>query len=366
MQEQFWAGKRVMVTGCNGFIGQHMTRRLLQAGALVLGVSHHPLGAARAALLAAQEPLPRGFSFELHDLLDCVSLSALVRKHRIDTVIHLAASPIVSLAASNPLPTMQNNILGTLNVLEAARQNNVERVLAASSDKAYGDHFTDPSEPLPYKEHYALRGLDIYSASKVSADTIAQAYAYQFKMPIASVRCCNIYGPGDLNLTRLIPKTTMLLLAKRPPVIKQGHETVLREYLYIDDAVEAYMLLGEKLAVYYGPKGINMPDTGAQTYGWAGFNVGSYTAAQTKNVAVCENIKSVTDVIGTLSKEIQAIPPEISHQPRTYIEIPDEFLDATKIINLGFASRVVFAEGVRRSVAWYREHYEILKNFQTV
>ena len=330
-------------------MGSHLVQALRAKGADVLAV-----------VRPGQEG---GISNQLRmaDLTKRGEVDSLFRDQKIDTVFHLAASAIVGSAAKNPFATMENNIFASLNILEAARQNKVGQVLMASTDKTYGDHAGDVYEGLPFKESYSLRGLDIYSSSKVCADLLGQAYAYQFKLPVALVRCCNIFGPGDLNFTRLIPKTIMNLLAGKPPLIKIGHEQVLREYMYVDDAVAAYLLIAERLSGYYGDGGKNMPPKGIPTYGWAAFNVGSYSGAQTKDIAGCEKIKSVTQVISLLRKKIRDISPEYIEQPPQFIEIPDEYMDSSKLLSLGFSPEVGFERGINNSIDWYKKHFDSLK-----
>lgn len=352
---KFWKNRKVLVTGAGGFVGSHLTKALLNLGANVVAVVSER--AVRRRVLPKNPKL----KIKACDLADFASTQALFAGQSIDTVFHLASSPIVSQAALNPYPTVQNNVLAALNLLEACRLSKVKKILLASSDKAYGDHASDEPESLPYRESHALRGIDLYSASKVCADTLAQAYAYQYKMQIAVLRCCNIFGPGDVNFTRLIPRTIMLLLSKQAPVIKAGHSKVLREYLYIDDAVRAYIFLAEKLEKYYGRNFQHMPKKGRQTYGWLAFNVGSYSRSQTKNLPACPNIKNVEQIIALLSRKINPIRPVVLRRPPKFIEIPDEYLDSSKIRSLGFKTQATFERGIAASVNWYRQNFKNLK-----
>ena len=168
-------------------------------------------------------------------------------------------------------------------------------MLIASTDKSYGDHAdADDPEALPYGEAHALRGMDVYSASKACADLIAQTYGFQFKLPALIFRSCNIYGAGDLNFSRLIPRTTLRMLNGKAPVINLGNADVLREYIYVDDVVKAYMFLGREPRAALRDE---MPRTGRSTYGWAAYNVGWFTSAERKAPAEYSNIKSVRQVI---------------------------------------------------------------------
>ena len=310
MEKDFWFGKRVLVTGADGFVAASLIKILLEKGAFVVGTIRHKRPLTTLALLGYESKTEMP-DIEYTDLLDLNQLRRICDRHQIDTIFHLAASAIVSSAAKSPYSTIDNNVVSTLNILETARINKVERVMVASSDKAYGDHANDAAEPLPYKESYALRGLDVYSSSKVCSDMLAQTYFYQFKLPVAVIRSSNIFGPGDLNFSRLIPKTTMSLLSKKPPIIYKGNHEVLREYIYIDDVVEAYLLLAEKIGEVYGENNSNAPKTGTETYGWSAFNVGSYADEDLKDLEGCKSIRSVTQVINFLSEKLGDIEPVV-------------------------------------------------------
>ena len=300
---------------------------------------------------------------EFCDLLDYDEIRRICDRHQIDTVFHLGATAIVSAAANSPMSTIENNVMGTLNILEVARVSGISRVLIASTDKSYGDHATDSYEKLPYKESYALRGLDVYSSSKVCADMIAQTYALQFKLPVIICRSSNIYGPGDLNFTRLIPRTAMRLMSGKPPVINIGNENVLREYIYVEDVVDAYLLLAEKTESYYGSDHSNMPRSGTDTYGWPAFNVGSYTEDELSDISKCSSIKSVASLITILRKQVKDIEPVTIPKPENFIEIPDQYIDASKLFALGFKPKVSFEDGIEKTTAWYKENFSKLEKF---
>jgi len=357
----FWFGKRVLVTGGDGFVASHLITELQRRGAVVVVTVRHQRPVRTIDLLrtAADHDL-RSPDVEHCDLLQFDTLRRVCDRHQIDTVFHLAASAIVSDAANSPVSTIENNIMGTLNILEVARINKIPRVLVVSSDKAYGDHAGDAREGLPYREDYALRGLDVYSASKVCADMLAQTYAYQFKVPVLVARACNIYGPGDLNFSRLIPKTIMCLLAGQAPIINLGNERVLREYLYVGDIVRAYLLLMERVADYYGANNANMPTAGRATYGWASFSVGNYTTAELRDVTQCESIRSVDSIIALLRQKVRDIKPATRAKPANFIEIPDQYLDTSKLHALGFRPRMRFVEGIDHAIAWYRANLPYL------
>lgn len=358
--KNFWFGKRVLVTGGDGFVAAHLIKELLGKGAVVVTTIRHNRPLSTLSILNGSKEADQP-DIEHCNLLNHQEVRRICDRHQIDTIFHLAANAIVSDAANSPLSTAENNIIPTLNLLEVARVNKIPRVIIASTDKSYGDHASGGSEGLPYQENYALRGLDVYSASKVCTDMLAQTYAFQFNMPIMVTRSCNVYGPGDLNFTRLIPRTVMRLLASKPPVINIGNEKVLREYIYITDAVKAYLLLGEKMEEYYGPMGKNMPRSGHTTYGWPAFNFGSYTKKDTQDLSKCDKIKSVSDVIMLLAKKISEIKPIVIEKPANFIEIPDQYLDSSKIKGLGFSPIVSFEDGINTTIEWYKKNYVVLE-----
>jgi len=331
----FWFGKRVLITGADGFVASHLIKKLLSLDAVVVATIRHNRPLKTLDLLQDGKTTSQP-DIEFCDLLDYDAIRRICDRHQIDTIFHLAATSIVSAAANSPMSTIENNVMGTLNILEVARVSGIPRVLIASTDKSYGDHASDTHEKLPYQEGYALRGLDVYSSSKVCADMIAQTYAFQFKLPVLVCRSSNIYGPGDLNFTRLIPRTVMRLMSNKPPVINIGNENVLREYIYVEDVIDAYLLMSEKMEDYYGKNHSNMPVSGTSTYGWPAFNVGSYTPEQLKNLEQCSGIKSVASLITLLRKQVKDIEPVIIPKPENFIEIPDQYIDASKLFGLGF------------------------------
>ena len=171
-----------------------------------------------------------------------ISLKNVIDKVKPDYVFHLAAQTIVSIANRSPLSTFESNIRGTYNLLEACRNiNTIQSIIIASSDKAYGEQ-----TQLPYDESFALEGNHPYDVSKSCADLIARSYFVSYRLPLCITRCGNFYGGGDLNFNRLIPGTIRSVIAGEPPVIRSNGQFI-RDYLYIEEAVSAYLHLAEKM-----------------------------------------------------------------------------------------------------------------------
>ena len=209
----------IMCTGSTGFIGSHLCKRLGEGIALVHNDNPHPL---------LPEALD-GFIKVRGDVRDFDLLLETMAKYKVNTVIHLAAHSIVKTAALMPRQVFEMNAIGTLNVLEAARQAKVGFVVVQASDKVYGEG-TDRTILSP------LTASDPYGTSKVCTDYITQCYAKTYAMKIAVTRPCNVYGYDLAN--RIVPNTIRACMHKENPVIFKG-DTTTRQYLYVSDMVDA-------------------------------------------------------------------------------------------------------------------------------
>lgn len=235
----FWSGRQVFVTGATGMVGSWLCRRLIDAGArvvaLVLDVDPRS-ELVRSGAIGRLTVVPGRIE-------DLSTVSRAVNEHEVDAIFHLAAQTIVGTATRAPLATIEANVLGTCNVLEAARVHAdvVRRVVVASSDKAYGQQAI-----LPYTEDTPLAGRSPYEVSKSAADLIAQSYHATYGTPVAIARCGNIYGGGDLNWSRIVPGSIRSLRRDEPLVVRSDG-TFLRDYIFVDDVVDAYLLLAEAM-----------------------------------------------------------------------------------------------------------------------
>ncbi|HIE38252.1 MAG TPA: NAD-dependent epimerase/dehydratase family protein [Anaerolineae bacterium] len=319
--DSFWLDRPVLVTGCTGFLGSWLTIALAEAGASVVGLVRDEVPFSHLHRSGYQERITvvRG------DVTDYALIERTLNEYEIDAVFHLAAQTIVPIANRAPLSTFETNVKGTWTVLEAARRSpKVTRVAVASSDKAYGAH-----EGLPYTEGAPLLGCHPYDVSKACADLIARAYAATYDLPVAVTRCANLYGGGDLNWSRIVPGTVRSVIRGEPPIVRSDG-TPLRDYLYVHDAVHAYLMLAEHL---------DDPEVRGEA-----FNFG--TDAPKSVLEMVETIIAVSDhpelkpvVLGEAANEIQ-----------------DQYLDSTKARQvLGWEPAYSLEEGLKETVAWYRE-----------
>lgn len=317
-----WSARRVLVTGATGFVGSWLTRRLVDEGAytVALVLDHDPMSEAIRSGTLSRTHVVDG------RLEDADTVMRAVVDHEVDTVFHLGAQTIVGAARRSPAATFTANITGTWNVLEAARLHPdlVRAVVVASSDKAYGS-----SPVLPYTEDMPLRGDGPYDVSKSCADLVAQSYATTYGLPVSIARCGNIYGGGDLNWSRIVPGTIRELLRGTTPVLRSDG-TFLRDYLHVDDVIEAYLRLGGVASE---------PALRGQAYNFSD-----------------ETPMSVRDIYDEVCRQTvgEIVEPTVLGGARD--EIRDQYLDSSKARDeLGWSVAVGLDEGLRRTVAWYRD-----------
>lgn len=318
----FWRDRRVLVTGATGLLGGHLVEALLARASEVVCLVRDWEPRARVI----EEGWIDRVSQVRGELEDLAVLERAVNEHEIETVFHLGAQTIVGTAARSPLSTFESNVRGTWNVLEACRRAGklVGRVVVASSDKAYGEHAS-----LPYTEATPLEGKFPYDASKAAADLVATSYFHTYALPVTIARCGNLFGPGDLNWSRLVPGTIRSALRGESPVIRSDG-TLIRDWLFVGDAVDAYLALAER----------------APEKGIAGeaFNFGAE-----RPLSVLELALMILRLAGqpTLQPTILA---GASH------EIPRQFLECSKArARLGWKAVRGIEAGLRETIAWHAQ-----------
>jgi CDP-glucose 4,6-dehydratase len=315
-----YTGKTVFVSGATGIVGSWMVESLLAQRASVVA-------------LVRDEPenseLVRSGNIDRLDrvrggLEDLRLLQRTLADYDVDVIFHLGAQTQVTVAERDPLGTMEANVRGTYNLLEAVRTTRPGTLLViASSDKAYGH-----SEQLPYTEAHPMAGRGIYDASKSAADLIASAYARSYGLPIAIARCGNIFGGGDLNWERIVPGTVRALLMGERPILRSDGQP-RRDYLYVRDAVGAYLRLGDALAEGMEPG--------------EAFNFGNGTP-----ITVLEIVRELQDLANRPDLE-----PVILSQAS--LEIPDQYLDPSKARDrLGWSPAFDLRSGLAETMDWYR------------
>ncbi len=215
MSDRFWKNKNVVITGANGFLASHITYRNLISGANVIGIIKEEIPSSFLNSRLKEQKF-KNIRLVKGDITDYLFIKRLFKSAKPDICFHLAAQAIVTKANKSPVPTFKTNIVGTWNILEAVRDLSLDtKLIVASSDKAYGEH-----EKLPYTETASLKALHPYDASKSCADILARTYAHTYDLAVAVSRCSNIYGPGDLNFSRIIPDTFRSVILNKDPIIR--------------------------------------------------------------------------------------------------------------------------------------------------
>ncbi len=323
-----WSDRRVFVTGATGMVGAQLCRWLVNQGAYVV------------ALVLDDDPqsdlIRSGTINEIAvvsgRLEDRDVVERGVLQHETDTVFHLGAQTLVGPAHHAPRATFEANIAGTWNLLEACRLHAhlVERVVIASSDKAYGE------QQLPYTEDMPLEGRYPYEVSKSCTDLISTCYAETYGVPVTIARCGNIYGAGDLNWSRIVPGTFRSLLRGEQPILRSDG-TFLRDYIHVDDVVGSYVALAE-----------HCHEDGVRG---KGFNFSN------------EQPLSVMDIYQACCAAAGQpdVDPKILNNAQG--EIKDQYLNAAKArAMLGWTSSVSLEAGLKRTYAWYSDLLENTKH----
>ena len=316
-----------LVTGARGFAGAWLVRALLERGDAVVSLdkTREDRPASTLSLLGIE---PEVADVE-GDLCDGELLRSLLREHGVSTVFHLAAETIVGTVQASPVRGFETNVRGTWTLLDACLDGAVERVVVASSDKAYGAH-----DELPYREDFALQATAPYEASKAAADIIARSYWPSYGLPVAVTRFANIYGGGDLNFSRLIPEAACAALDGRRPVLRSDGSPE-RDFLYVEDAASAYLAIADALER-------------EEVRGQA-FNAGTG-----RPYAVLDVVSRIVRLAGT------GVEPDVQGTGNPEGEIDRQYLDPTKLRDVcGWEPSVDLEAGLSRTVAWYRDRPDV-------
>lgn len=308
----FWQQRVVLVTGASGFVGSHLVNQLISKHAKIITLSKKRLKSSTKVIN------------EIGSVKNFERLNDIMKRYKVNTVFHLAAQPIVEIGQDNPIKTFEVNIKGTWNILECARENNIQKVIIASTVHVYGDN-----PKVPFKEEYFPQPSRPYETSKACADLLAQSFADTYDLSVEIPRFVNIYGPGDFNFSRLIPKVIKSILqGEQPEVWDVGS---IRDFLYIDDAINAYLMTAEKKLD--NKKRLRI------------FNFG--TGEQIKIYDL------VLKIIQIMGKEIKV---KIEQQPEERSnEIKKQYVSIVKAKReLGWYPKVTLDNGLSKTITWYQ------------
>lgn len=309
----FLAGKNVLITGINGFVGTAAAASFVADGAHVIGII-------KDKNRKTDSWVTNNCSIVRGDIRDLDLVTYATSHYEVDYVLHLASQAIVKICYSDPYSAYTTNVLGVANVMEAARVQKIppEKILVMTSDKYYGS-----ASKLPYTEDLPPDVADTYCTSKTCQDMITRSYAKTYGIPAVTIRAGNIYGPGDFNMSRLVPKNIVKLYLGKSPVLYSHAAEMVREFLYIDDVINAFKILLDR-----GEVG-------------EAYNIGGTTPMK------------IGDVVEMMSQLVNPSIP-ITIEEVEFGEINAQYLNADKLKSLGWEPKFTLKQGLEESFRFYK------------
>ncbi len=319
-----WQGRSVFVTGASGLLGSALVRRLIVYGADITALVQQETP---KDSLFFTEGMSQKVKIAYGNLENRSLIEKTIDQAKPDCIFHLAAQAIVGIGINDPLGTFESNIRGSYHILEACRLRPtiVKRLVVASSDKAYGS-----SAVLPYTEDMPLQGRHPYDVSKSCMDLLSTCYHHTYGTPLCIVRCGNIYGPGDLNWSRIVPGTIRELSKGLRPIIRSDGQFT-RDYLYVEDVVDGYLVIAENMHR-------------SEVVGES-FNIGPALP-----VTVLQIVSAITELM-----HMSGVSPDVRNQVSN--EIRDQYLSSTKARTmLGWQASHSLHEGLKKTIPWYLQY----------
>ncbi|MDP9200804.1 MAG: NAD-dependent epimerase [Gemmatimonadota bacterium] len=333
---------RILLTGAAGFIGSHVSHRLLDRGDEVVGLDnlnayYDPrLKQARLDRLVNRD----NFSFRKIDLRDKDAIAALFREERFDRVLHLAAQAGVRYSLTNPGAYIDSNIVGFLNILEGCRRSTVPHLVYASSSSVYG-----ANTKMPFSTHDNVdHPVSLYAATKKANELMAHCYSHLYRMPTTGLRFFTVYGPWGRPDMALFIFTRAILAGE--PIKVFNHGRMRRDFTYIDDIVEGVVRVLDKIPSGNPDWTGDHPDPSSSRAPYRLYNIGNNSPVELTRL-----IEVLEEALGRKAiRELVDLQP--GDVPATYADVDDLVRD------VGFKPDTPIEEGVRRFVEWYQEFYD--------
>ena len=334
MKKSFFKNKTIFITGVGGFVGSNLAKKLIESGAKVIGLTKNK----KISSILFYEKIDKNIDLICGDITDQKLLKSIFSKNKIEICFHLAAQVEVGIAKKNPFSTWETNVRGTYTLMEVIRKNakNIKSVIIASSDKAYGNY---PISKLPYKEDYPLKPNFPYDTSKACADMIALSYSQDlYKIPLIVTRFSNIYGPGQLNFTALIPEAIRACLLNKKLIMRSDGKAI-RDFVYISDIVDLYQLLAKNLYL------------NSKKFSGHVFNVGTNKKYKVKYV-----IQKIYD-FADKKKDFKKISKQMLKR-KTSGEISIQYMDYKKAYKfLKWKPKYKLEERIPYLFRWYKNYF---------
>ncbi len=335
--------KKVFVTGCAGFIGFHLSDRLLKEGYEVVGLDNMnsyydvTLKESRLGMLQKQD----GFSFVKASLEDADAVNGVFSKWEIDTVINLAAQAGVRYSLVNPKAYTESNITGFLNILEACRHNKVGHLIFASSSSVYGANTSIPFSVHDNVDH----PVSLYAATKKANELMAHSYSHLYRIPVTGLRFFTVYGPWGRPDMALFLFTKAILEDK--PIKVYNYGKMMRDFTYIDDIIEGIVRLIPNIPQPNPSWNGDKPDPGTSLAPYKIYNIGNNSPVE------------LSEFISTLERKLgkEAVKEYLPLQPgdvlKTYADVDDLMRD------VGFKPSTPIDKGIEKFVHWYKSYYGV-------
>ena len=335
--------EKILVTGCAGFIGFHVARRLLAQGYSVGGLDnlsdYYDVNLKRARL--AQLEGRAHFRFFKQGLEDRDGMSHLFQAESFDRVVHMAAQAGVRYSLTNPHVYVQANLVGFTHILEGCKLHGVKHLVFASSSSVYG-----ANTHMPFSVHDNVdHPVSLYAATKKANELMAHAYAYVYRLSCTGLRFFTVYGPWGRPDMALFQFTKAIL--EDQPIEVYNYGKMRRDFTYIDDAVEGVVRVMERIPQPDPNWSSEKPDCGSSSAPYRIYNIGNHNPVE------------LADFIGVLERKLDKkakrnlLPLQDGDVPATYADVEDLARD------VGFRPATSIEVGVSRFVDWYRQYYGV-------
>lgn len=335
--------KTALVTGAAGFIGFHLSKRLLKDGIKVIGVDnlndYYDVSLKTDRLNLLQDF--KEFSFFKIDLSDRPGLEKIVKNNHIEVVVNLAAQAGVRYSLENPNAYVNSNIVGFLNILECCRHSNVKHLVFASSSSVYG-----ANTKMPFSVHDNVdHPVSLYAASKKSNELMAHTYSHLFNLPCTGLRFFTVYGPWGRPDMALFLFTEAIIKGK--PIKIFNHGKMQRDFTYIDDIVEGIVRVMEKLPQPDPSWSGENSDPGSSYTNYKIYNIGN-----NQPVELMTFVKAIENALGQ-----SAVKEFFDLQPG---DVPATFADVDDLIkDVGFKPKTDINIGIEKFIDWYKIYYKV-------
>jgi len=332
---------KVLVTGTAGFIGNHLTLRLLERGDEVIGIDnlndYYDVNLKLARLDRIKDhPC---YTHIQADIADKEAMEKVFKKHQPQRVVNLAAQAGVRYSIENPHAYIDSNIVGFINILEGCRHNGVEHLVYASSSSVYG-----ANESMPFSVHDNVdHPLSLYAASKKANELMAHTYSHLYNLPTTSLRFFTVYGPWGRPDMALFMFTKAIIAGEPIKVFNYGNHR--RDFTYVNDIVEGVIRTLDTIAVANSEWSGEKPDPGTSKAPWRVYNIGNQ-----KPVELLKYIEILEQKLGKKAEK-ELLPLQPGDVPDTYADVEDLVSD------VGYQPATPIEEGIEKFVLWYQDYY---------